>query len=43
MTKTLHFHWENRFVLQMYGAVRKLYQFKSTRTLRNTVYNDVHS
>ena len=26
MTKTIHFHWENRFVLQWYGAVRKLYQ-----------------
>ena len=25
MTKTIHFHWENRFVLQWYGAVRKLY------------------
>ena len=27
MTKTIHFHWENRFVLQWYGAVRKLYQY----------------
>ena len=27
MTKTIHFHWENRFVLQWYGAVRKLYHF----------------
>ena len=26
MTKTIHFHWENRFVLQWYGAVRKLYR-----------------
>ena len=25
MTKTIHFHRENRFVLQQYGAVRKLY------------------
>ena len=28
MTKTIHFHRENRFVLQQYGAVRKLYQTK---------------
>ena len=21
MTKTVHFHWENRFVLQQYGAL----------------------
>ena len=25
MTKTIHCHWENRFVLQQYGAVRKFY------------------
>ena len=25
MTKTIHCHWENRFVLQWYGAVRKCY------------------
>ena len=26
MTKTIHFRWENRFVLQWYRAVRKLYR-----------------
>ena len=26
MTKTIHCHWENRFVLQQYRAVRKFYQ-----------------
>ena len=26
MTKTTHCHWENRFVLQWYGAVRKFYR-----------------
>ena len=26
MTKTIHYHWENRFVLQKYGAVQKFYQ-----------------
>ena len=25
MTKTIDCHWENRFVLQQYGAVRKFY------------------
>ena len=25
ITKTIHFHWENRFVLQWYGAVWKFY------------------
>ena len=25
MTKTIHCHWENRFVLQWHGAVRKFY------------------
>ena len=27
ITKTIHCHWENRFVLQYYGAMRKFYQF----------------
>ena len=26
-TKTIHCHWENRFVLQYYGAVWKLYHY----------------
>ena len=26
MSKTIHCQWENRFVLQGYGAVRKFYQ-----------------
>ena len=30
MTKTIDCHQENRFVLQQYGAVRKLYQKEST-------------
>ena len=34
MTKTIHFHWENRFVLQWYGVVRKLYRFVSCSFLR---------
>ena len=25
MTKTIHCHWENRFVLQGHGALRKFY------------------
>ena len=32
MTKTIHFRWENRFVLQYYGAVRKLYPSPSLQT-----------
>ena len=29
MTKTVHFRWENRFVLQQYGAVRKFFTQRS--------------
>ena len=32
-TKTIHCHWENRFVLQQYGAVRKFYFDLSTSLL----------
>ena len=28
MTKAIHFHWDNRFALQQYGAVRKFYPFE---------------
>ena len=28
VTKTIHRHWENRFVLQQYGPVRKFYPFE---------------
>ena len=34
MTKTIHRHWENRFVLQWYGAVRKFYQRKNSQVVK---------
>ena len=39
MTKTIHCHWENRFVLQQYEAVQKFYQFIFNEVYWKTCFN----